>query len=162
MAEREEPIWTGRYGQDRIDVIEKGQDYLVATFENGEEAKTGMVVQNPGHHGIGKDDPWTECLVVRAYNAEDACRNFHGALGQWKAWFDRVEGVDWETAPFTDEEGNFLPEGGNRGEGYDAFPPDDTAKDGVTLPEIFSGDVSFVHQSVDLRATQSDRALPRP
>lgn len=50
---------------------------MVATFDNGDDdTKKGMVVQGPGHHKIGEYDPWTETLVVRAYNAEDACRNF--------------------------------------------------------------------------------------
>ena len=139
---REEPIWTGRYGQPRLDVIENGKDFHVFNIINAQDpADNGVVIFGPEALPINPRlvDGWVDNIVIRAYNAEDAMRNAAGALAQWNAWFNRIDG-DWETLPFTDAEGNFPEDGGDHGEGYDAFPPDDAAVGGVTRPDLFPDD----------------------
>lgn len=162
---REEPIWTGRYGQDRLDVIENGQDFHVFNIINAADPSgNGVMIFGPEALPIRPDtvEGWVDNVVIRAYNAEDAMRNAPGALAQWHVWFNEYDDLNWETAPFTDEAGNFPDSGGDRGDGFDAYPPDATAAGGITRPDLFAyGGGFLVPASVVLERSEV-RVGPRP
>lgn len=170
---KSQPIWTGRYGAARDEVIAKGRDFVVVNYDtNNNQGRRPELVDPALKSGVhvfaleiapkeddlgleGFGEGFTDLVYMRAYNAEDAARNWWGAISQWHVWTNYRNDVelnlDWETAPFTDEDGNFPPDGGDHGGiGFDAAPPDDTAKDGITRPDLFTADRGFLAVGLEL------------
>ena len=113
----------------------------------------GLYVYGPGAHRQESPDgsfaefgnDWVSCGLVRAWNAEDALRNWFQALTQDRVRQDFPPDTDWLTRPFTNDAGRFLPDGASRGDGYDAYAPDMAAVGGITRPEYFTApDIGYV------------------
>lgn len=158
----EQIIFTGRYGDTHNWVLSHGEDYIVVEIDEPKSVPAGLHVFGPGHHPRqlpsgefeGLDD-WTSWMPMRAMNAEDAARNFYAALCQHNLQLDFPDRDDFLTRPFTDAAGQFPSDGGNQGNGYDAYPPDNAALYGVTRRDLFgeAGDIGILPSNISLRSS---------
>lgn len=151
---------TGRFGNAHDIVATNGRGYLVIEHRGNENHQAGLYIYGPDRQpallgngdfaGMGSE--WVSYAYMVAMNPEDAARNFYQALTQDRVRQDMVD-ENWMIYPFSDDDGRILPNGADRGGGYDAYLPDAKAMHGITLPQFFSrqNDTGFVPESVTLR-----------